>query len=311
LSIGIDMPELPEVEHLRRTLAARIIGMRIEELVEGPHDVLDRSQVSPSAPRTRLLLLGATVVELRRRGKHLAIISSDGRVLGLHLGMSGRVTFHAEPDRSDRHAHLAWLLGGRLEGRLGGHLPAPSTADAHQPAWCVFRDPRRFGGLTAWASPKALDDAWARLGPDALETDASILVGRLRGLRRQAKAALLDQSLLAGVGNIYADEGLFRARLHPNQRLDRVSDAAIVRLVEGVQAVMSAAVDSGGSSLRDYVDADARSGSYQDLHLVYGRAGSACPICERTLRSRVTAGRTTVFCPDCQRLIHNRRSARR
>ncbi len=163
----------------------------------------------------------------------------------------------------------------------------------------------------AFASIEALERDWDTLGPDALETSATDLVDRLRGRRRQAKAALLDQSLLAGVGNIYADEGLFRARIHPAQPLDRLSDETLHELVQGVQAVMAAAVASGGSSLRDYVDADARSGSYQDLHLVYGRAGSACPRCSTTLGGSTVAGRTTVFCPVCQRLIHKRRRTRR
>ncbi len=281
------MPELPEVEHLRRTLEERLVGTRIDAVRRGTFDVLDRSAYRTRASVDRMLLAAGTVTELRRRGKNLALLTDDGRVLGMHLGMSGRVTF-TPPDADDRHAHVSWRFssGTKTQG------------------WMTFRDPRRFGGLTALPSAEALADHWSELGPDGFLAAKPELVRRLQGLRRQAKAALLDQRVIAGVGNIYADESLFRAGIHPLQPLTTLSNAALARLVDAVQSVLSAAVHAGGSTLRDYVDANSQPGSFQELHVVYGRAGMACPECGRPLDGFQAAGRTTVACRHCQPLIH-------
>lgn len=300
------MPELPEVEHLRTTLEEELLGATIEEVVLGRHNVTARSDrrqartgrgdAAPSLHHD--LLLQAEVSELVRHGKQMAMVARDGRVLVVQLGMSGRMVFQPRPPGPDDvHAHVAWRIKPTARRRRR----------SSRLAWLVFRDPRRFGGLTALPAVDDLAARWDCLGPDALVTAQDRLVGQLRPLRRQAKAALLDQAVLAGVGNIYADEALFRSGVHPMQLLTRLSETKLVSLVAALQATLQAAVDSGGSTLRDYVDAKERSGDFQSYHLVYGRAGQPCPQCGRSLEGSVVAGRTTVRCPSCQRLVHNRR----
>jgi formamidopyrimidine-DNA glycosylase len=293
------VPELPEVEHLRRTLEERLVGATIVEVRCGRHNML--ATTSLRSPRPVRLLNGATVASLQRHGKQMAIVTVDGRVLVVHLGMSGRMTFEsAPPTDADRHAHVAWLVQPKSPSKP--KVPWGNTAH-----WLVFRDPRRFGELASLASPTALERRWRALGPDAFLAPPDALMAALRGLRRQAKAALLDQAVLAGVGNIYADESLFRAGVHPTQSLDRLSEDRLVRLIAAIQVTLTAAVNSGGSTLRDYVDANAQAGGYQSYHLIYGRAGEACPTCGRPLEGLTAAGRTTVACSTCQRLIHKRR----
>jgi formamidopyrimidine-DNA glycosylase len=303
------MPELPEVEHLRRTLERRLLGAGLDEVRFGPHDVLEPRGGSVVA-RSRRLLAGATIDRLLRHGKQMALVATDGRVLVVHLGMSGRMTFDATPPQptrgqADRHAHVAWRIrGGGSDGRRA------TRRGSGEERWLVFRDPRRFGSLTSLESPEALAERWRALGPDALLCEPIELTGALAGLRRHVKAALLDQAVLAGVGNIYADESLFRAGIHPNQSLASLTAQKLERLVNSLRETLVTAVGSGGSSLRDYVDAETQLGSYQLYHLVYGRAGEACPTCGTTFRRLTAAGRTTVLCPSCQPLIHKRERRR-
>ncbi|MHC5027133.1 MAG: Fpg/Nei family DNA glycosylase, partial [Planctomycetota bacterium] len=141
---------------------------------------------------------------------------------------------------------------------------------------------------------------WRRLGPDALTITSAELAKRLRRTRRAVKAALLDQSVLAGVGNIYADEALFGSRLHPARRADGLARAEVRDLARELRRTLGRAVDSGGSSLRDYVDAEGRKGGYAAYHQVYGRGGEPCVRCSTRLERMLLAQRTTVFCPQCQ-----------
>ena len=166
----------------------------------------------------------------------------------------------------------------------------------------MFRDPRRFGGLWCYASRESMEaERWSRLGPDALSIDARTLSKRLGRTRRAIKAALLDQRLLAGLGNIYADEILFAARIHPLSRSASIPPAHCRRLAETIRRVLRQAITAGGSTLRDYVDGQGRPGTYVLRHLVYGRRGKPCARCRRPLRSRPVAQRTTVYCPSCQK----------
>jgi formamidopyrimidine-DNA glycosylase len=236
------------------------------------------------------LLAGGVVERLLRHGKQLAIVNDAGRVLVVHLGMSGQMRCVAAGERLNgvSHVHCVW----HLVGHRGG---AESTL--------FFRDPRRFGGL--WAYPtveRLLEDRWKSLGPDALGIRAADLCAALRGRKRPIKAALLDQALIAGVGNIYADESLFAARIHPMSRADRVPPAAVGRLAAEIRAVLRRAIASGGSSLRDYVDANGRQGRTRRLHRVYGRGGEPCMRCGRALDRMVLAQRATVACRSCQHL---------
>jgi formamidopyrimidine-DNA glycosylase len=243
----------------------------------------------PGRIRPTELLAGATVADIRRHGKQLAIIAADGRALSVHLGMTGQLIY--KPGRAPKaatpaggrtdHVHAAW----RLEE--GGHL--------------LFRDPRRFGGLWSFPSVEALIAArWSPLGPDALTISTDRLAPRLAATARPIKAALLDQVVLAGVGNIYADEALFHARLHPAMPAKALEPAQVDRLARAIRDILGRAVQAGGSTLRDYVDANGQPGRHQFSHSVYGRAGLACRVCGSILVGSTLAQRTTVHCPQCQ-----------
>ncbi|MFN0011958.1 MAG: bifunctional DNA-formamidopyrimidine glycosylase/DNA-(apurinic or apyrimidinic site) lyase [Phycisphaerales bacterium] len=273
------MPELPEVEHVRRSLLPHLLGERIAA-------VLVRRASVVKGPRTpKALLAGALIARIDRRGKQMALVAADGRVLVIHLGMSGQVLCDDGVATLPPHVHIVWTTqrGTRV----------------------LFRDPRRFGGVWPLAGLDALQRRWVALGPDGLDTPASAvataLVEACRGSRRAVKAALLDQHVLAGVGNIYADEACFLAGIRPTRRAQRLKPGEAVGLARALRSVLAAAVAAGGSSLRDYVDADGRAGEFVAQHAVYGRGGLACVRCGGRLRQTVIAQRTTVFCPTCQR----------
>jgi formamidopyrimidine-DNA glycosylase len=282
------MPELPEVEHLRRSLEPTLVGSLVTKAMLHRPDVLESPSGSVQDPE-RALLADARVTGLRRHGKQLAVISSDGRALRIHLGMSGRVDVAPWPERPSgdpaaTHCHAAWQVR-KTDGSTW---------------WMGFRDPRRFGGLLALATPDELAELWRPLGPDAHLARPEDAVDALRGRRRQAKAALLDQAVLAGVGNIYADEALFAAGVHPLMSLHRLREPALVRLIAELQRILRAAIASGGSSLRDYRDASGAPGWFQTEHAVYGRGGLPCRVCGALLKESTVAGRTTSHCPRCQ-----------
>ncbi len=287
------MPELPEVERVRRTLEPALLGrtvtrvsVRRVSVIDGPHD-------------DHALLVGARLAGVLRRGKQLAFtttnpqghrhqhpIVSGGTVVG-HLGMTGQflVGDPAPLDTLD-HVHVVWTLDS------GAAL--------------AFRDPRRFGGLWPLPSLDALEARWAALGPDALAVTPAQLAQGLRDSQRACKAALLDQRVLAGVGNIYADEALFQARIAPKRRASRLGPPEIDRLAAAIRTVLQDSIDAGGSTLRDFVDAQGQPGGYRDRHLVYGRGGLPCLTCAAPLRRGVVAQRTTVWCPRCQGPVKRR-----
>lgn len=275
------MPELPEVETVRRGLVRSIVGRRVESARLLRRDVLRTDgRAGPAA-----LLAGGTIAAALRRGKHLAIVAQDGRALGVHLGMTGQLLATrpgASAGRSD-HTHARWTLE---DGTV-----------------LVFRDPRRFGGLWSYPSLDALRaDRWADLGPDAMSITARSLAARLARGRRAVKAALLDQVALAGVGNIYADEALFRARVHPRRESGSLTPAELDRLAASIRSVLREALRAGGSTLRDYAGTDGSPGRQQEKHLVYGRGERPCVWCGRRLAIVLVAQRMTVYCETCQGL---------
>ena len=301
------MPELPEVEHLRATLEQSLDGAIVRSVVVHRADVVDASGWPGRSRASMRLLAGGRLASFDRRGKQLAISTDDGRALVVHLGMSGQVLI--EPMNAPvpsgvhaRHRHVVW----RLRTRSGTDVRL------------VFRDPRRFGGLWPLRDSAALAARWAELGVDGLRAPIADVVRALdsteRGRGRAIKAALLDQAVVAGVGNIYADESLHRAGIHPATPLGALDEADRTTLAEIVRRVLESAVALGGSSMRDYVDADNRPGFFQTFHRVYDRAGLPCTTClehalESTLQTLAIAGRTTVFCPRCQPLVHKRGGA--
>ncbi len=291
------MPELPEVETLRRSLEPLLIGQVVERVEAIRPDVVRPrrrgaprlSRPEPVTPRRlrTMLLEGCRIDRLDRHGKQLAIIAQHGSpVMVVHLGMTGQLLFltpNQTPARDD-HIHVRWRLGG-----AGGD------------AWLLFRDPRRFGRITPVQSEADLiAEEWSRLGPDALAVRAADLAARLAATSRCIKAALLDQGVVAGVGNIYADEALHRARLHPCTRSDRLERSEVLALAEAIRTTLRRSVRAGGTTLRDYVDGNGRGGTYRSDLRAYDRAGLPCRRCGRILVGSTVAQRTTTHCPHCQ-----------
>jgi formamidopyrimidine-DNA glycosylase len=279
------MPELPEVEIVMRALAGCLVGQRIDGAI------LRRQALRWPLPEgLALRLTGARVTGFRRRGKYLLMRLAGGDSLLIHLGMSGRVLVRRRGAvAADRHEHLTL------------------TTEA---GWEVgLIDPRRFGALDLL--PTAGEDGHrllARLGPEPLEAGftAAALEDAVRGRRTAIKPLLLDQRVVAGLGNIYACEALFRARISPLRSAATVTGGRAVRLVGAVKATLRRAIAAGGSSLRDYVHPDGGSGHFQLACDVYGRAGQPCARCPGPpacagIRRIVQSGRSTFYCERSQR----------
>lgn len=272
------MPELPEVESVRRSAERALVGRTVIGVCLRRRDIVEGDSGK------RALLEGATIVEVRRLGKQLAIVGDDGRVLGVHLGMTGQLLWLAHGARAARtdHVHAEWRLGD-----AGGRV--------------LFRDPRRFGGLWTFPSVGTLcETRWAALGPDAATITGDALRAALGRSARAVKAGLLDQRALAGVGNIYADEALFAAGIDPRRVCTGIGDGEWDALAAAIRRVLGEAIEAGGSTLRDYRDASGASGSFQTRHLVYGRGGEPCMKCGRVLERFTLGQRTTVACGVCQ-----------
>ena len=290
------MPELAEIESLRRTIAPALIGRSLRLVAIGPHDMRARGCGRGEGHRTKRawmapseLLDGATVHSIARHGKRLAIIAADGRCLVVQLGMSGQLI--AGGDASDSHQHVTWLVTNPARGRS---INPPTSIPL------IFRDPRRFGGLTAYGNTASLYESWnAELGPDALTIQAQALRAAMTGARA-VKVALLDQTIVAGVGNIYADESLHVAGIDPRMRCDQLSPQRVTALALAIRTILNRAIKHGGSTLRDYRSGLGAAGTAQALHAVYGRAGEPCRSCGQSLHETRLGGRTTVWCRSCQ-----------
>lgn len=347
------MPELPEVEHLRRSLEPHLVGARITEVRVHRRDIvrIAGTRKAVRGVKPAMLLEGDRIARLIRRGKSMAIVGEAGGVLGVHLGMTGmmrvverakasspRRTQRAQSERigeneqeRDKHVHCEWTMvrerdPGRRSSALVLERPLARLGSSHlrlvrdvggstlitngviappgQPFALWFRDPRRFGGLYPFTSIEQLHahaGGWARLGPDALDIDAATLRERLRRTSQPIKAALLNQALIAGVGNIYADESLFAAGIHPKSKPRGVGDEQWSKLAESIVRILRLSIEAGGSSISDYLDAQGEPGTYGGEHRVYGRGGQTCVMCGQTLRGCVVGQRTTVFCEGCQK----------
>ena len=264
------MPELPEVQTVVTTLRPKVVGRAIVAVVSARRDILTPDDIDLAA-----LLRGRTVRSIDRRGKRIVFTLDDDNRFYIHLGMTGQVSVVA-PDAALRpHTHLELDLG---EGRLR------------------FRDPRRFGGFW-WLGRESADDG---MGPEPLELRPSELLRRLSKTTRAVKNALLDQRVVAGMGNIYVDEALHAAGIHPLARADRLTPEQVGRLSRAIKSTLRRAIRHRGSTLRDYLDADGAAGGFQRLHRVYGREGQACTECASLIRRIVLGGRSTHFCPACQ-----------
>ncbi|MFM8855832.1 MAG: bifunctional DNA-formamidopyrimidine glycosylase/DNA-(apurinic or apyrimidinic site) lyase [Actinomycetota bacterium] len=287
------MPELPEVETVRRGLEVAFVGRRIERVEVGRERSVRRTSREELTER----LTGQMAIDARRRGKYLLFALDSGDELMIHLRMSGQVLIASSDVPRPPHCHVVLTLG-----------PSQHADAAMRPSTELrFVDPRTFGEVIAFdpkRRPPVLPEL-DRLGIDPIVDGLSADdVRRITaGTKRPLKAVLLDQHLIAGIGNIYADEILHRARLHPFRIASSLDARAARRLSETIISVLGEAVESGGSTLRDArsVDVSGSGGSFQEHHRVYGRAGEPCLSCRRgRIASARLAGRATCWCPQCQ-----------
>jgi formamidopyrimidine-DNA glycosylase len=288
------MPELPEVETVRRGLAPAMEGAKFTKV-----EVRDRRLRWPLAKDFEKRISGKTVEGLGRRAKYLLADLSSGDVLLMHLGMSGsfRVgedakpgAYYHEKSKSKSHDHVVF------------HMSNGRTV--------TFNDPRRFGSMKL--VPRAAFDnekLLRALGPEPLgnEFDAAVLARACAGKKTSLKAAISDQRVVAGLGNIYVCEALFRARLSPKRQASTIADRKgqpnerAVALVDAIKAVLKDAIEAGGSSLRDHRRADGSLGDFQHNFRVYDREGEPCPKCKGKIKRIVQNGRSTFYCPSCQK----------
>lgn len=283
------MPELPEVETVRTGLEPVMTGFRIEKAeVRRP----DLRWPFPDAMAERLR--NARVDRLRRRSKYILADLDTGETLLIHLGMSGRMivqgtqlgVFHKEFQAPDKHDHV--------------------VLDMESGARIVFNDARRFGAMDLFETESSqTHPLLASIGPEPLGNafNEAYLVDALKGRMTPIKAALLDQKIVAGLGNIYVSEALFRAGIHPARKAGRIAEKRVASLVPIIREVLSEAIAAGGSSLRDYRQADGDLGYFQHRFRVYGREGEPCHVdgCPDIVRRTVQSGRSSFYCPSCQR----------
>jgi formamidopyrimidine-DNA glycosylase len=295
------MPELPEVETVARDLQRWVAGARIADV-----EVRWERTVRHPLPAERFAaeLRGATIARVARRAKTVLLNLADGRVMTVALRMTGALIVAPPGTADDRYARVVFHLGDGRELR--------------------YRDVRKFGRIGLWEgggllartrkpagrrvaearAPARVGDVFARHGPEPLRRSfsAARLAERLRGRSARLKSLLLDQSFIAGIGNIYADEALWRARLHPLRRADTLTPNEIRRLHRAIRAVLREGIANRGSSFADYVGADGEPGANAERLAVYRRTGAPCLRCGRPIARLVVGQRSTHYCPHCQAL---------
>lgn len=272
------MPELPEVETLVRGLRKQVMGRTILSVHLRKTDFMDNPvEIQRDLP-------GLTIQSIARRGKffYLTLANSHGaaRNLFVHLGMTGHLATYVPAEPEKKHTHLVAGLDDGRELR--------------------YTDPRRFGRIALFTMEQ-FQGVLSEAGAEPLNISAKEFQRRLRGRAARIKALLLDQRTLGGIGNIYADESLWHARIHPAQRASRLAPARLEALRRAIQKVLRAAIAHKGSSISDYRDASGQPGWFQLRHRVYDREGEPCFRCRAKIRRTIVAGRGTSFCPRCQR----------
>src|SRR5580698_11145182 len=286
------MPELPEVETIARGLNGRVAGDVIESVWLGSKP----EPLKSPAAEIAAALESRRIAGVRRVGKHI-VFDLVGRERGespskkkkagksaratqpgaqwiVHLGMTGRMLVCPPEQEIEKHTHAIAKLASGRELR--------------------FVDPRRFGRLS-------VSSGFEAQGSEPLEVELARFVKLFRGRKTPIKSALLNQKLLSGVGNIYADESLFRAKVRPRRRASSLTRAEFHKLHKGLQQVLREAIKAGGSSVSDYVDAEGREGFFQLKHYVYGREGKPCRVCKTPIKRVIIAGRSSHYCPHCQK----------
>ena len=281
------MPELPEVETVARGLRRAIVGRRIVSVVLGKTDFID----DPVALEDHLP--GRQIEAVERYGKFMLLRLSAAAPIGrapsngdilpasllVHLGMTGQIAPRPAAEPREKHTHVSLMLDDGRELR--------------------YTDARRFGRI-AYLTEALLAKELLGFGADPLEVGSEEFVSRIRGRRARIKSLLLDQSVLRGVGNIYADESLWRAKIHPARLGAQLSKEQARRLRRMLQEILQKAIVMRGSSISDFLDAEGEPGEYQRHHRAYGREGKGCYRCKTAIRRGIVAGRSSYFCPKCQ-----------
>jgi len=273
------MPELPEVETIRRTIGPLVVGRSVTNV-----EVRRRDLRSPIMPGFESSLFGRTIVKADRRAKYLLLRLDDGLAWIIHLGMTGR---------------LLWLVPGDMDGPAYHEHVAVTLNDG---ASVVFRDPRRFG-LMEIANPDATP-LLKRVGPEPLDRTTfhgDYLASLRLRTRRSIKDVLMDQHVVAGLGNIYVNEILFLSRVRPSRRMGRVTRAECDAIVGATRTIIEEAIEHRGTSISDFLDGIGRQGAYQWRRRVYDREGEPCPTCGGPIRAQTIAQRSSFFCRRCQR----------
>ncbi len=264
------MPELPEVETIRRALEPRLRGRRIVSAEFRNLRILRGGDPDVLAAR----LAGKKILGVKRAGKFLLVPLDGGEYLTIHLGMTGKLLVGGKPEK---HTHAIFTLD---RGVL------------------LYEDQRQFGRiLFSEKMPARIE----KLGPEPLEVSFEEFARRAHGRKTPIKALLLNQDFIRGVGNIYADEALFRARIHPKAIAGRIRKERLKRLHGAIVEVLAEAIEGGGSSISDYVDPDGRKGWFQLRHRVYQRTGEPCVVCGSPIRRALVAQRSSHYCGKCQR----------
>lgn len=288
------MPELPEVETVRIGLAELLPGRQIKSIE------FDWPKSFPNSKNdTEKFLIGSKIVQVRRRGKALIIDLSSGYSLAIHLKMTGQMVFRSES---------AVFGAGHPSDSLAGKLPDRSTrvTFGFDDARLFFNDQRKFGWVRLVPTVEIDNiDFFKKLGPEPLASDftAKDFSARIRKRpNSKIKPLLMDQTVIAGVGNIYADEALWGAKIHPEKRASDISEAKLNKLYEELIYVLRLAIEKGGSTDKNYVDANGKKGSYLEFARVFRRENLPCPRCGTTIIKTRVGGRGTHLCPKCQRL---------
>jgi formamidopyrimidine-DNA glycosylase len=269
----LQMPELPEVETIARGLDKRVSGDVIESVWIGSKP----EPLKSSAKEIAKVLEGARIKQVRRVGKHIVVdLAKSGQWI-VHLGMTGQMLVATPDSDLAKHTHLVAKLSSGRELR--------------------FVDPRRFGRLSVHKS----ENVFAAQGGEPLGVSEEEFINIFKGRKTLIKSALLNQKLLSGVGNIYADESLFRAGIRPRRRANTITREQLRKLYKAMRDVLNEAIKAGGSSVSDYVDADGEEGFFQLQHRVYMRTGEPCLTCKTPIKRVVIGGRSSHYCPRCQK----------
>jgi formamidopyrimidine-DNA glycosylase len=271
------MPELPEVETIKRDLSI-LIGSPLKDITVYDEAYLEKNEITPKELKK---LEGQKLLQLSRKGKYLFLHFSK-HIFGFHLGLTGSLILLAVENPLDKFKHKVLSLNF-LEMSL------------------LFSDMRKFGRLFLFDEEKSFQNFLINIGHDALEVGLSEFKEALKSIGKPIKSALLDQKVISGIGNIYADEILFRAGINPLRPASSLSDEELQKLYQTMKEVLHLAIQLRGSTIKDYVDGLGRAGMFQTKHLVYQKYGKPCPRCGTTLEKIKVAGRTTSYCPQCQR----------